>query len=111
MLLYGQNLGYNLDTYSYWHSSQATEYGLNLSNYRNPNADAYIERIRSTFDADEKDELLKSLAETIEEDIPAVFLYTPSYYFLVDERVQGVAIEDIRFPSDRFATIADWYFE
>jgi len=111
LLLYGQNLGYNLDTYSYWHSSQATEYGLNLSNYRNPNADAYIERIRSTFNQDDKDELLKSLAETIEEDIPAVFLYTPSYYFLVDERVQGVAIEDIRFPSDRFATIADWYFE
>ena len=111
LLLYGQNLGYNLDTYSYWHSSQATEYGLNLSNYRNPNADSYIERIRSTFDPTEKDELLQLLAETIEEDIPAVFLYTPSYYFLVDERVQGVVVDDLRFPSDRFATIADWYFE
>ncbi len=111
LLLYGQNLGYNLDTYSYWHSSQATEYGLNLSNYRNPNADAYIEKIRSTFDATEKDELLQSLAETIEEDIPAVFLYTPSYYFLVDERVQGIVIDDLRFPSDRFATIDTWYFE
>ncbi|KKT18640.1 MAG: Extracellular solute-binding protein [Candidatus Peregrinibacteria bacterium GW2011_GWA2_43_8] len=109
LLLYGQNLGYNLDTYSYWHSSQATEYGLNLSNYRNPNADALIERIRSTFDQDTKDELLNELAEIIEEDIPAIFLYTPSYYFLVDEKVQGIELEDLRFPSDRFAQISDWY--
>jgi len=111
LLLYGQNLGYNLDTYSYWHSSQATEYGLNLSNYRNPNADAYIEKIRSTFDVTKKDELLQSLASTIEEDIPAVFLYTPSYYFLVDKRVQGIDVKGLRFPSDRFSTIKNWYFE
>jgi peptide/nickel transport system substrate-binding protein len=108
LLLYGQNLGYNLDTYSYWHSSQATEYGLNLSNYRNPNADALIERIRQTFDENERMEIMSDLAEAIAEDIPAVFLYTPSYYFLVDERVQGVEIENLRFPSDRFGNIANW---
>lgn len=111
LLLYGQSLGYNLDTYSYWHSSQATEYGLNLSNYRNPNADQLIEAIRRTFDPIKKEELLNDLAATIAEDIPAVFLYTPSYYFLVDERVQGIEIPELRFPSDRFATIAGWYLE
>ncbi|MBU1019200.1 MAG: ABC transporter substrate-binding protein [Patescibacteria group bacterium] len=111
LLLYGQSLGYNLDTYSYWHSSQATEYGLNLSNYRNSNADQLIEAIRRTFDTDKREELLNDLAEVIAEDIPAVFLYTPSYYFLVDERVQGVEVDELRFPSDRFATISNWYFE
>jgi len=110
LLLYGQNLGYNLDTYSYWHSSQATEYGLNLSNYRNPNADATIEKIRQTFDETERTDLMNDLAETIEEDVPAVFLYTPSYYFLVDERVKGIEIDNLRFPSDRFSNISNWYF-
>lgn len=110
LLLYGQNLGYNLDTYSYWHSSQATEYGLNLSNYRNPNADAIIEKIRQTFDEDERKDLMNDLAETIEEDVPAIFLYTPSYYFLVDERVKGIEMENLRFPSDRFSNISNWYF-
>ncbi|MBT7483745.1 hypothetical protein HN680_03150, partial [Candidatus Peregrinibacteria bacterium] len=48
LLLYGQSLGYNLDTYSYWHSSQVST-GLNLSNYGNSNADFYIEAIRNSF--------------------------------------------------------------
>lgn len=110
MLLYGQSMGYNLDTFSYWHSSQAGEAGLNLSNYQNPKADFLIESIRGTFDETEKDKYLQSLAEVIAEDVPAVFLYSPTYYYLVDKKINGVNIENLRMPKDRFANIADWIF-
>lgn len=110
MLIYGQSLGYNLDTFSYWHSSQATETGLNLSNYQNPKADFYIESIRTSFDEDERQDLLESLAGIIATDVPAVFLYTPSYYYLVDTKLTGVSFTKLLLPKDRFSNIAEWKF-
>lgn len=111
MLLYGQSLGYNLDTFSYWHSSQATEDGLNLSNYQNAKADFYIESIRSSFDPEEQTELLEGLAGIIANDVPAVFLYTPSYYYLVDTKLTGISFKTLLLPRDRFSNIAEWLFE
>lgn len=110
LLLLGQSLGYNLDTYSYWHSSQANGNGLNLSNYGNNKADFFIEAIRNTFgdDEEQKEAYLQSLAETIKADIPAVFLYTPTYYFLADTRIENISTENLLFPHDRFANILEW---
>lgn len=110
LLLIGQSLGYNLDTYSYWHSSQTNGAGLNLSNYGNNKADFFIEAIRNSFgdEEDEKEEYLESLAETIKNDIPAVFLYTPTYYFLTDNRIKNISTENLLFPQDRFANILNW---
>ncbi len=108
MLLYGQSLGYNLDTFAYWHSSQATETGLNLSNYQNPEADFLIESIRGTFDEETRQTLLQDLAETITSDVPAVFLFTPSYYYVVDTKVTGIDFLKLLLPKDRFSTIQNW---
>jgi peptide/nickel transport system substrate-binding protein len=108
LLLYGQSLGYSLDTFAYWHSSQASETGLNLSNYQNPEADFLIESIRGTFDPTEKQSLLQDLAETITADVPAVFLYTPSYYYIADTKLTGINFKTLLLPKDRFANIASW---
>ncbi|MFT7184101.1 MAG: peptide/nickel transport system substrate-binding protein [Oceanicoccus sp.] len=108
MLLYGQSLGYNLDVFSYWHSSQATEEGLNLSNYQNAKADLYIETIRSSFEEEDREAALASLAAIIAEDVPALFLYTPSYYYLLDTKVTGFKFESILRPLDRFSNIYSW---
>lgn len=108
LLLYGQSLGYNQDTFAYWHSSQVGETGLNLSNYQNPEADFLIESIRGTFDHDKKQELLQDLAETITSDVPAVFLYTPSYYYVVDTKITGIDFLKLLLPKDRFSTIHLW---
>jgi peptide/nickel transport system substrate-binding protein len=112
LLIYGQSLGYNLDTYSFWHSSQSNT-GLNLSNYGNAKADFNIEAIRNSFgdEDEEKLEYLENLGEIIKNDIPAVFLYTPSYYFLVDERIKNIYSTYLLFPHDRFANILEWQVE
>lgn len=112
LLLYGQSLGYNLDTYSYWHSSQANT-GLNLSDYGNAKADYNIVAIRNTFDneVEKKQEYLQNLGQIINNDIPAVFLYTPTYYFLTDQRIKNIQTENLLFPHDRFANILSWTVE
>ena len=110
LLLVGQNLGYNLDTYSYWHSAQANPLGQNLSNYKSFQVDSLIESIRSVFDLPTRQDRLKELAIKIREDIPAIFLYTPVYYYASDGKVSGISMEGVVFPSDRFAGIEKWKF-
>ncbi len=108
VVITGQSLGYNLDLYSYLHSSQAIEGGLNLSNYRSFAADALIARIRENFESENKDKLVNDLAKEISQDIPAIFLYRPSNVYATDGKVKGVTLSNLAFPSDRFASIARW---
>ena len=108
LLLYGQSLGYNLDVYSFWHSSEAGESGLNLSNYTNSTADLLMERIRHDFDQAGKGQKLTELAGLLSEDAPAVFLYTPSYYYLVDKQFTGVKIPYLAIPTDRLNHLHFW---
>lgn len=108
MVLLGESLGYNLDTYSYWHSSQANENGLNLSNFRSFGADSQIEKIRATFNADEKEKALKSLADVIATEMPAIFLYRPQYIYATDGKVRNVVLENLAYASDRFSGMSGW---
>lgn len=110
LLLVGQNLGYNLDTYSYWHSTQAGPLGQNLSNYKSFQVDSLIEDIRSTFDPEKREKKLEELASRFKDDIPAIFLYRPVYYYAYDGKVQGVSMQNVVFPSDRFDGIVKWKF-
>lgn len=110
LLLFGQGLGYNLDLYGYWHSTQAGEGGLNLSNYKSFAVDTMIEQIRETFDEDEKEALLRKMAGIIQEDIPAIFLYRPVYYYASDNKVQGIELDNMAFTSDRFCRLNEWTF-
>ncbi|MEK7126745.1 MAG: ABC transporter substrate-binding protein [Patescibacteria group bacterium] len=111
LLFVGQALGYNLDTYSYWHSTQATPMGQNLSNYKSFQVDSLIEDIRYVFNLDKRKSNLKDLAKNIKEDVPAIFLYRPVYYYAPDGQVSGVSMEDVVFSSDRFSNISKWKFE
>ncbi len=108
ILFVGQILGYNLDTYSYWHSTQAGPRGQNFANYKSFQIDSLIEAIRATFDEEEKNSRLKSFAEKLREDVPAIFLYRPVYYYATDRKITGINMEGVVFPSDRFANISSW---
>lgn len=108
VLLAGESMGYDLDTYSFWHSSQATGEGSNLSNYKNFSADALIEDIRHHLDDDRKATRLKQLAKLVKDDIPALFLFRPQYIYATDTKFQGMSLSKAAFSSDRFYNIQGW---
>jgi len=108
VLLAGESMGYDLDTYSFWHSSQATGDGSNLSNYKNFSADALIEDIRNHLDDDRKATRLKQLAKLVKDDIPALFLFRPQYIYATDVKFQGVNLSKAAFSSDRFYNVQGW---
>lgn len=111
LLLVGQNLGYNSDTYSFWHSTQAGPLGQNLSSYKSFRVDSLIEDIRSTFDPSQRTSKLKELAKALNDDVPAIFLYRPIYYYASDNKLEGLSMDGVVFPSDRFSNISIWKFQ
>jgi len=109
VLLYGEIVGSDPDQYPFWHSSQANFPGFNLAGYVNRNADAILQKIRVTTDEKEKVELYKSFQELLVSELPAIFLYMPTYTYALSDSILGVDVAKISQPADRFSDIVSWY--
>jgi len=111
MLLFGQGLELSLDPLPYWHSSQIKDPGFNLSNYENKDADNLLAKARQTLDQDQKKTLLEEFQNILIQNVPAVFLYSPDYIYLVSEKIKGISEKIITDPSKRFSDIGNWYIK
>ncbi len=108
-LVYGGIIGYDADLFPFWHSTQREFPGVNLSNYVNRNVDTLIEDIRKIDDPEQKEAKLKEAQQLIRKDMPALFLYSPTYTYPVSNKVRGINVTRINLPSDRFWTVTDWF--
>jgi peptide/nickel transport system substrate-binding protein len=121
VLLFGQSLLDNLDSYPYWHSSGVQKTGgeerelridaYNLSQYLSLAADTLLEHIRQTFDEKERQEELSGLRDILKKDVPAIFLYSPLYTFAYKANLQGIELGKLSLHSDRFLTLDRWYLK
>ncbi len=109
VLLYGQDLGIDSDVYSYWHSSQVTDPGLNVSNYSNPEVDKQLEAGRIAKDADYRQTRYAAFLQAWSKDLPAIILYTPFYNYAQSDTLHGFSAQKISEPSDRFYDVQKWY--
>lgn len=111
ILLYGLLLGNDPDQYPFWHSSQIDYPGLNVSRYVNRSVDTMLQKIRETDNEEERANLYKQFQDALLADLPAIFLYTPTYTYATSDGVQGISLQRIHNPSDRFANVTNWYVE
>ena len=111
MLLFGINPQNKEDLFSFWHSSQKFYPGLNLAIYGNPKADQLMEEIRQTADSGERQTKLKTLQAIINQDLPAIFLYSPKYLYASAKDLRGFKEKFLNTPSDRFQNVENWYVE
>ena len=109
--LYGEILGFDPDPYPFWHSSQSLGSGLNLSNYYNKDVDQLLEEARQEENHDLRTQKYIDFQDIIVEEMPALFLYSPSYDYGVDKKVKGINLIRITVPSDRFNGIEGWYIK
>lgn len=110
-LLFGNVVGYNMDLFAFWHSSQRNDPGLNISMYANITSDALLEKIRTIQDTQEKEEKLIEFQKEIYKDRPAIFLYSPDFIYLVSQKIKNNTINQINIPADRFLDINNWYIK
>jgi len=107
--LFGQVLGADPDLYSFWHSSQKRDPGLNLSLFGDATTDKLIEEGRAEFEPEKRGGIYKDFQKKLLEEIPAFFLYSPDYIYPVNKKVQGIAVENLVAPAKRFSDINHWY--
>lgn len=110
-LLYGEIIGPDPDPYPFWHSSQNEKGGLNLAVFSSRRVDEILEQARASHDDDERRELYREFQDILAEDLPAIFLYSPTYTYAVDRKVQGIETTTIFAPADRFTDVNSWFMK
>ncbi|MFA6027708.1 MAG: ABC transporter substrate-binding protein [Patescibacteria group bacterium] len=110
-LLFGEIAGTDPDPYAFWHSSQQEHPGLALSIFYQKDIDNLLETARQTTDAEQRRLKYFHFQNVLAEEIPAIFLYQPTYIYAVNKKIKGVTVNNIPLPSGRFAGIEDWYIE
>jgi len=109
ILLFGEIVGIDPDPYPFWHSSQAGEAGLNLSNFINREADKVIQDARQISDPQERHDKYVHFQNILNQYLPAIFLYTPKYLYPVSDNIKGIDTQNISTPTDRFSNVTNWY--
>lgn len=99
------------DLYSFWHSTQTKDPGLNLALYSNPDADKTLGTLREESDPQKRLDLYKKFQQGLAEDIPAIFLYSPNFIYVVNKKVQGINISSLVSSEERFQDVANWYMK
>lgn len=110
-LLFGEMIGRDADLYPFWHSSQRNDPGLNIALYTNSKADKLLDLVRTERDITKTENLHKEFVSEIKKDVPAVFLYTPRYLYILPNKVRNVELGFLSVAQDRFAGVRDWYIE
>jgi len=108
-LLFGESLGRDSDLYSFWHSSQRLAPGLNISQYTNSTADKLLEEARQAKDLETKADKYERFQQELVKDVPVVFLYSPSFLYVLPEKIKNADFPSLLVPSERFSTTYRWH--
>ena len=104
ILIYEVELGADPDLLPYYHSSQASTSGLNLSNYKNAIADDLLIGARETLDGTLRVKKYESFLEYWVRDVPAVGLYQANMTYIYNKNTRAFS-NNVRLVTaiDRFS--------
>lgn len=108
-LFFGQIINNESDLFAFWHSSQRKDPGLNVAMYTSARADKILEEAFVAIEEKTRTNKYAQFAEEIKKDMPAVFVYSPSFIYVIDKSLSGVALSHITSPADRFSDLYNWY--
>lgn len=109
ILLYEVELGADLDLFPYYHSSQASTTGLNLSNYANALVDDLILSARSSMSQSVREAKYETFLKRWVDDVPAIGIYQASLVYYFNKNTRSFS-EDNRlvYATDRFVDVQYW---
>jgi len=110
-LLFGEVLGLDPDPFSFWHSTQKKDPGLNLALYNNTKVDAILKDARQILEPELRLKKYAEFQQIVIDDAPAVFLYSSYQIYLTSKKIKGFENKNIVLPSKRFTDIGNWYIK
>lgn len=111
LLLYGVDYGVFPDYYPFWHSSQATSPGLNISGVKDKDLDALLESARREQDPVKREALTSQIEAYLKDKALQKIMNQETFDFWVDNSVKGVEYGKIDEGNDRFALIWRWHLK
>jgi peptide/nickel transport system substrate-binding protein len=109
ILLYEVELGADPDPFPYYHSSQASSSGLNLSNYANSLVDDLILGARTSMNPDTRTAKYENFLTRWVDDVPAIGIYQASMVYYFNKNVRTFSEDDrLVYPVDRFGDVEYW---
>ncbi|MEK7104879.1 MAG: ABC transporter substrate-binding protein [Patescibacteria group bacterium] len=108
-LLFGQIINHESDLLAFWHSSQRKDPGANVAMYTNAKVDKILEEAFTIMDEKLRIKKYAQFEDEIKKDMPAIFLYSPDFIYIVSKNIQGFSIDHIITPGDRFLNSYLWY--
>lgn len=107
-LFFGQIINHESDLYSFWHSSQRIDPGLNIAMYNDKKADTILESIQKTLDSTDRTSKYEDLEKEFSTNIPAIMIYSPEYLYITSPSLNNLTLSNITIPSDRFSSVYSW---
>lgn len=109
ILLYEIELGADPDIFVYYHSSQASTSGLNLSNYHSALVDDSILAARSTMNESLRIAKYETFLRNWVNDVPAIGIYQASLTYYFNKNIRAFSEDDrLVYATDRFVDVEYW---
>ena len=65
--------------------------------------------MRVATSTEERNQLIGKFAEEIKNDVPAIFLFSPSFEYVIAKEVKTTDFKKIQRPSERWSNVTSWY--
>lgn len=108
-LLFGEIINHESDLFAFWHSSQRLDPGLNIAMYTNAKVDKILEDAFSSIDDESRIKKYMQFEDEVKKDMPAVFLYSPDFIYVVSKDLKNFQTDQIVTPPDRYLNAYLWY--
>ncbi len=108
VLVYAIANGSDPDVFAYWHSTQATPPGFNLSEYKNAIADESLDAGRTRTNPELRKAKYKAFLEQWRNDLPAVALVQRQFLYVQHPNAVTFANENLIDTNDRFNNVELW---
>lgn len=110
LILYEIEVSVDPDQYNIWHSLKSDFPNLNISGFKFERVDVYLERARKVVDISERYKNYVNFQKALLNDNPAIFLYEPSYLYIVRNDIENFNTIDVKFLQQRFKNIEIWKY-
>lgn len=108
-LLFGSITETPADLYAFWHSSQRTYPGLNISSYVSSKLDTNLETLRSAEDLVARTTAYDAVRKEFADEVPGIFLYAPDLIYITRDKVTTILPSVSYTNSSRFTLIESWH--
>ena len=109
VLIYELAIGADPDVFAYWHSSQASALGFNLSNYKSGVVDDALVSARARSEDDLRDTKYRAFVKRWVADVPAIALYQPRLKYVTNDQTRAISPNETIVDSvDRYHSILNW---